>query len=332
MTTTRTVLRAVFWGLVAGAVAAGGCASSTTAGGGPPEIATIADPAPYMIVRGSDGSTVSRDTLAKACAEADAVLIGENHGHPLGLAVAADLWRDMLARSTHAALAMEFFERDQQTALDDYLAGITDEAAFQKASGRNPGNYPEGHRAMVEAAKAAGRPVVAANAPRRYVRLARLDGYDRLRGLTPEQSRLVRLPDAMPGGRYYDEFVKVMTAMKNDPATGEAVPGDPPGPEQLERINATFRSQATWDWTMAESVARTLDAGHRPVALVIGRFHVDHDGGTVQALRSLRPWTRVVVVTFVNRESATLRDIDRGRADFVIYVGPDPSEGKPVGR
>lgn len=40
---------------------------------------------------------------------------------------------------------------------------------------------------MVEAAKAAGRPVIAANSPRRCLRVAKSDGYDKLKGLGQEQ-------------------------------------------------------------------------------------------------------------------------------------------------
>ena len=82
-----------------------------------------------------------------------------------------------------------------------------------------------------------------------------------------------------------------------------------------------LRSQSVWDWTMAESVARAIAAGSRPVVLIVGRFHVDHDGGLVQALRALRPGTRIVTITNIDAWSDTLRDDDRGAADFVVYVG-----------
>ncbi|MBL8763689.1 MAG: ChaN family lipoprotein [Phycisphaerae bacterium] len=277
----------------------------------------------------ADGVSAEWQEIVQRCASADAVLIGENHGHPLGLSSAAALWDDILAASRSATLAMEFFERDDQAAIDDYLSGVSDEAAFLKAAGRNDGNYPPGHRAMVEAARRAGRPVVAANAPRRYVRLARTEGFDRLRGLSAEQSRFFRVPDQLPTGRYHDAFVKVMSAMESeghDPTGQLGSRVRTPAEEQAERkrIEDTFRSQSTWDWTMAESVARSVQSGGTPTVLVVGRFHVDHDGGTALALRSLRPECRLICVSFIDRWSAT--DEDRGRADFVIYVGPDASD------
>lgn len=252
--------------------------------------------------------------MIDACAGADAVLIGENHGHPLGLASAAALWRDVAERSPKAALALEFFERDDQRNLDDYLSGLTDEAQFKKASKRTESSYPPGHRAMVEAAKELGRAVYAANAPMSYVRAARKLGYEKLRGLSPEQARLFRVPDALPTGRYREAFDEVMGGAHAE-GTKEAAE------EARARLDASFRSQSLWDWTMAETVSRAMEAGHRPTVLVVGRFHVDHGGGLVQALKALSPGARVVVVSYVDGDEPADRSADRDRGDFVIYVG-----------
>lgn len=298
--------------------------------------ATPFAPAPArtpVIFRG-DGSPATLGEINAAARAAQAVFIGENHGHPLGLATAATIWNDLIANAPSAALAMEFFERDEQAALDDYLADITDSTAFAKAANRTPSNYPDGHRDMVVAAKVAHRPVIAANAPRRYVRLARTEGFGRLTGLSPEQARLFRVPDALPTGRYYDNFVKVMGGAPSSPQAQPAHAGAPaPKPadnpadlaERKARIDASFRSQSVWDWTMAESVARSINTGATPTVLVIGRFHIDHQGGTLLALQQLRPQTSVVTISFIDGWSDTPNTInaeDKDRADFVIYVGP----------
>lgn len=284
-----------------------------------------------LIFRGT-GEATTLDAVAEEAARVDAVLVGENHGHPLGLQTASDLWAKLIERAPHAALAMEFIERDEQAALDDYLAGIGDEAAFKKATGRTDGNYPPGHRAMVEAAKAKNLPVIAANAPRRYVRLARGEGFDRLRALSPEQARLFRVPDALPTGAYRAEFDKVMAVPHEK---GPNAPPETPEEKQT-RLDSTFRSQSTWDWTMAESVARAIADRRTPTLLVVGRFHIERhggsdgsareEGGTTQALRALSPAVRLLTVLFVDAwpEGDQLRPEDASRADVVIYVGPSP--------
>jgi hypothetical protein len=72
-------------------------------------------------------------------------------------------------------------------------------------------------------------------------------------------------------------------------------------------------------------VARAIERGEGPVLLVVGRFHVDFEGALVQALGKPRAGTRAIVVSFVDEAApvdGTIREEHRGRADFVIYVGP----------
>ena len=321
--------------LLAIAALLGACASGTPRTGEDSallgSIAQVLDPAESARARQvpvftTGGSKASWEDLVSAANSAEVVLIGENHGHALGLAAAAALWQDVLDRAPSSpgpTLALEFFERDEQLALDDYLSGVTDEGGFVKAAGRTPGNYPPGHRDMVERAKAAARPVIAANAPRRYVRLARIEGFDRLRALSPEQQRLFRIPESPPEPPYRENFAKVMNL---NAGLSPAQLADPAAAAGRERqLDASFRSQQTWDWTMGESVARASGA---PVVLVVGRFHVDHNGGTLQAVRALRPGARVLTISFADREPApgpSLHEDDRNRADFIVYVGESPS-------
>lgn len=285
--------------------------------------AVIADPASLVVLRG-DGRSAGWGEMIAACADADAVLIGECHGHEVGQAFQARSFRDILAASPRAVAALEFFERDEQAALDDYLRGVTDEAEFRRATHRTDSNYTSGHRAMVEACRVAGRSVIAANAPRRYVRIARMDGFERLGGLSPEQQRLFMVPQSIPDGRYRDEFFKVMGAADLLAPAGTApVDAKNAAADEMRRqtVENMLRSQSLWDWTMADSVAREIDRGGRPVVLVVGRFHIDHDGGLVQALRALRPGSKIVTISNMNEWSAELREEDRGSADFVVYVG-----------
>ncbi len=256
----------------------------------------------------------------------DVVLIGETHGHPVGLEFAARLFEDILESRPDAALSMEFYERDLQGALDDYLAGVTDDEAFKAAAKRTKGNDPPGHRRMVEAARQAGAPVIAANAPRRYVTISRTEGYDRLTGLTAEQRRLFTIPAQMPAGAYRENYDELMGSMMASGAHGDPVPPD----EIPARLDAGFRSQSLWDATMADSIDRALDHSN-PVVHVIGRFHSDFEGGTFQLLRQHRPRARIITLSFIDREPGPLDPEDLGRADFVIYSAKPPEEPDPEG-
>lgn len=277
--------------------------------------AYLTDPRSIPVYR-ADGSASRWGELVGACASADAVLVGESHGHPLGLTAAAALWEDVLSSGSNAALALEFWERDEQVALDDAACGIENPVVARKQGSDRAkiadSSYPPGHREMVRLAREAGRPVIAANAPRRYVRLAKAEGFERLRTLSAAQAATLRVPDRLIEGRYRQDFGKIMG--------GEE--GEQPVESGGLEFDAMYRSQQVWDWTMAESVARAIDAGSAPTLLVVGRFHVEHTGGLTQALRSIRPGTRCVTVAFVDEEPPrTIPADDLGRADFIIYTG-----------
>lgn len=285
------------------------CAAVAPAGSAPQvEVA----PREVRLFRG-DGSAATWSELVDAARAAEVVFVGENHGHPLGLASAAALFEDVLATSDKASLSLEFFERDEQSRLDDYLSGVSDATTLERRTQRSEGNFPAGHRTMVELAKSKGRPVHASNAPRQYVRIVSQKGYEPLQSLSWEQRRLFRIPDELLSGRYRDDFDRIMTPSGRDPQAAD----------EQARLARVFRSQQMWDWTMAESVFLALQRDEAPVVQVIGRFHSDFRGGTVQALERLRPDTRTLVVSYVNEDApAALPADDLGRGDFVLYVGP----------
>tara|TARA_R110000782_G_scaffold30348_14_gene75661 strand:+ start:33638 stop:34600 length:963 start_codon:yes stop_codon:yes gene_type:complete len=278
------------------------------------------DPRTVPVFAGDATGIVPWDSFVQTCADASVVIIGEVHGHPLGLEVAADLFDDILDRSPTAVLSMEFYERDDQTALDDYVAGITTADEFDRATFRNAGNNPPGHRRMVEAARLAGRPVVGSNAPRRYARLARTEGFDRLRSLTPVQRRHFDIPDALPDNAYGSRFRAAMSSMGGHGSMGDSTE-DP--------ITGFLRSQTLWDVTMAESIADATAQGS-PVVHVVGRFHSEFGtepgkSGLADAVaQRIQPDQRMIIITVVDTDAPSLRVEDVGRGHFVIYVGPLP--------
>ncbi|RMH23881.1 MAG: hypothetical protein D6693_10615, partial [Planctomycetota bacterium] len=275
------------------------------------------------------GERISFDDLADRAAAADVVFVGELHGQPVGLAFAAALFDAVLAREpASAALSLEFFEREDQAHLDDFLAGVTDEGALRDATGRTAGNFPPGHRAMVLAARDAGAPVIAANAPRRYVRLARTEGLDRLRDLTEAQRALVAIPESLTAGGYRDRFFEQLAGMTGHGGPDAEDQGEPESDEaRAEReaeeqrlIESFYVGQNVWDATMAESIARALDAGRRPVVQVVGRFHVERDGGLAQRLRALAPGASVLTIVIVDKAPDQIEPDDLERGDVIVYV------------
>ncbi len=292
-----------FVGLVLGSAIMVGCSTTTRIDVAESDASVSREEARSVIIRKGDGTGVaSWDEVVADMVSADVVLFGEMHGHPLGLAVAQELWEDILTASPQAVLAMEFYERDQQLAIDDYFSGVTDREKFDKAANRNKGNNAPGHVRMIDAAKEAGRPVLAANAPRRYVTIARKQGYDALRELGESQQAMFSLPIGDGEGGYKDRFLGLMSGM-----------GDHAG----EEIAASFfRSQSVWDATMGESIVNGLELGS-PVAHVVGYFHVqfgNEEGGSglIDQIR-LRS----------DRELKIVSIIQLARDDQPLYMGTD---------
>ena len=54
-------------------------------------------------------------------------------------------------------------------------------------------------------------------------------------------------------------------------------------------LDSMFRSQLVWDTTMAASTVRGRALTGGKAVLLIGQFHSDHEGGTVQQIRAMAP-------------------------------------------
>jgi uncharacterized iron-regulated protein len=267
------------------------------------------------IHRGDASGVATFDEVVEALSGADVVLVGEVHGHERGLDFIATLFEALADRDPGLVLSMEFIERDHQHAMDDYIGGIIDRETMAAETLRSASNFPVGHQRMVERAKVDGRRVVAANAARPYVRMARTDGYEAMSALSDEQRVLFDVPGALPEGGYADRFKDAMGAMARHG-------GD-------EMVSSFLRSQALWDSTMAASVARQVQRGSR-VYHVVGHFHVDfapQAGGSAMVgyLRE-RLGDDVTIGSIVVHQhegsGASLMGEDVGVADFVVYVDP----------
>ena len=96
------------------------------------------------------GQSLTRDALLDRLAQADVVFVGEQHTDMAAHALELELLQGLHQRAgKRLTLGMEMFERDVQPALDGYLQGRSDEAAFLKAS-RPWSNYATDYRPLVE--------------------------------------------------------------------------------------------------------------------------------------------------------------------------------------
>ena len=304
-----------------------------------------------------EGEPASLADVVRAMADVEVVLVGESHTDPVGHWIQAELLREALASAEASegsgvvrpvALSLEMFERDVQGIVDEYLQGLITEQQF-KASTRPWKFYDADYRVMVELAREAGIPVIAANAPRRYVnRVTRL-GRDALDELPAYGlSLLPPLPYPEPSDRYRAEWLALMAEMPMErqciPPGGEAAaqgdsvdapavdqpshpvadapPAQPPAHMGSFMENGV-QAQALWDASMAHAISTHLDT--TPGALVlhmVGGFHVENFTGIPEKVQHYRPGTRSLVVSMDNVADFRIFDPDEhtGLGDFVILT------------
>ncbi len=284
-----------------------------------------------------------------AVAGADVIVLGEEHDDAVGHRFQLAIVEEVLQRWPGTAVSMEMFDRTEQATVDDYLADFIDmetlqertastrwlklsrqyaardmnRKAFEKRIARlGWPDWESNYQPIVDAAKAAGAPVIAANTPWLvYMSVARREGFERLDDVTAAQRSLFEVPDRIPDGEYRKRFWEVLAGR----AEGESLPDDDleeaahPGFDD-EMILGMFRGQLVMDATMAASIAETRQAGAEKVVHLVGHFHCDFEGGLVQELRSRDPDARILVITALSESSTELHDDDLGRANFVVYT------------
>ena len=258
-----------------------------------------------VLLRTPEQESVSIAEAVDQLAAADVVFLGEQHDSPEGHAVQLALTMALAERRGEIILSMEMFERDAQRRMDLYLAGVIDEEMFLAGARAWP-NYDPHYRPAVEFARENGFAVVAGNVYRPIAARVAREGVTAAAG-DPWAAQSVDVSK----GEYWRRFEDVMGGGH----------GDRGGPK-LENI---YAAQCVKDATMAESIARALDARGEDAPLVVhwnGAFHSDFGLGTVERLRKRRPELNIAVVSMISSRNVHRRlendEVDKGH--FVILV------------
>jgi uncharacterized iron-regulated protein len=281
-----------------------------------PALAQAARPLPSLaqatrLVATADGADLAWPALLDRLAALDVVFLGETHVDDTTHRVELHVLEGLLAQKAgKVVLSMEMFERDVQPVLDDYLAGRIDEAAF-RAKARPWNNYDTAYRPLVEAAKAAGIPVVAANFPGTLRRqFARGDAKAVIDALPPEQRALLPEQFFAASAGYWERVDRAVRGHMGMTGGGS--------PE--ERL---YETQNLWDNTMGDAVAKAHAAHPDATVLhVAGGFHVAYRDGTVAqfARRSAGSTFAVVSIAPALELHGVRPDRDAEQADYLVYA------------
>lgn len=258
-------------------------------------------PARYVDPRTDSERTLQQ--VATELADADVVFLGEIHDSQAVHKAHLELIQALHLRRPAMAISMEMFERDVQSALYQYLQGLTDEATFL-ASSRPWDAYRTDYRPVVEWARSHRVPVIAANVPRPLAAKVSKEGLESVRG-EPHAAREVSTPDDL----YFAAFKVEMGNLDSD------------------AMRRYYAAQCLKDDTMAESIVDFLREERQQgrttmVVHICGRMHSDHRRGTVARVSSRQPDWKVRVLSV--DEVADLRDgmfqSHAGVGDYVILV------------
>ncbi len=286
----------------------------------------------YRVFRG-DGSSATLDELIAKAKDSQAVFLGESHDDPVAHHLEIELFKKLAGPGT--VLSLEMFERDVQSVLDEYLTGLISEDHLL-LSGRAWKNYKTDYRALIEFAKEQSIPVIAANAPRRYVnRVARM-GKASLDELSPDAKRsLPPLPYADASPEYAEQFRIVMEEMKKETEKNASTqpaksPSEKPQPPRDPRWQ--LEAQSLWDASMAYSIAEALL--RQPASRIVhvnGSFHTEKRLGILDHLARYRPDVRTLVVTMRPEKSFPAWDVAKlaNAGDFVVLTNPAKAKVTP---
>ena len=267
-------------------------------------------PRELPLFAGATGAKIGWEDLLAESSRADIIVIGELHGnrdiHRLQEALVADV----TAITPSAALSVEMLERDEQPLVEKWWNRELNARSFASQTGSTnwagKGTWQTCYQPVLNAARANGATIVAANAPREAVRTARIDGYD---AIEIDEAFYTIPPDlTFPG--YRERFFELMQSNSDDEVAEED-------------MLAVFRAQTMWDATMAASIIHARRNGAQPILHLVGCFHSDFDGGTVQELRRLDPTARIITISPIATHNKEFLVENINRATIVVHVSPD---------
>jgi uncharacterized iron-regulated protein len=289
-----------------------------------------ADAPAYRVFR-ADGTAASLEDAVAEAGQATVTFLGESHDDPTAHVIEFEFLK-LLHANGPLVLTLEMFERDVQYVLDEYLDSQIGEDHLI-ASGRAWRHYKTDYRPLIEFAKANKIPVVAGNAPRRYVNRAGLHGQKSFDVLSAAaKATLPPLPYAEASERYAKKFHDIMEKMRREAEERAKAENKPQAQPARKRDPAkALEAQSLWDASMAYSISDALmrHPGSR-ILQVNGSFHSEDRLGILDHLERYRPATKSVVITMLSHKSyPNWNEELTGKGDFVIVTDPSlPRSGK----
>ncbi|MDB5137364.1 MAG: ChaN family lipoprotein [Mucilaginibacter sp.] len=261
----------------------------------------------YKIYDTKAHKLVSVNDMINDMDKADVLFFGEEHNDSTCHLLEYELFKQLSQKYPgRVALTMEMFETDCQTVLNEYLEGLIREKNFI-SEGRAWKNYKD-YRPLIELAKTGHIPVVAANAPARYVNMVNRMGLTGLQNLDAVgKSWLPPLPVDTATGAYYEKFIQVMGG--HNAMTGMQM----------------YQAQNLWDATMGWSIARFYKKHKNyKILQVNGGFHSEEKLGTAAQLKKYAAKAKILNIACFSDDNFDNPDWSKFSTnnDYIILTDP----------
>lgn len=255
------------------------------------------------------GENIDKNEFMQRISESSArlICIGENHEDAHAHALELEILRQVQGQKENAklALSLEFYDREAQTVLNEYLQGLVNLDTFLSDS-KPPGNHAD-YQELIEFCKEEGIDVIAANCPRRYTRMVGKNGKSVLDQISESGAKelLPPLPYSGASDKYRKNFISIMEKM------GNLNPNVP---------TSMLDAQSLWDATMAHSMSKGLETREK-IVHVTGYFHIQYKLGTIEHLDIYSPSLDILTIVILpSEELSSLNPEQLNLGDLIVLT------------
>lgn len=252
-----------------------------------------------------DGNEVRFESMVLIAGQHEAVFFGELHNNSIAHWLQLQILKQLHENGKDVVLAGEFFERDDQLNIEEWLAGKMTDKTFE-AETKLWNNYLTDYKPLMLFAKKNRIPFIGSNIPRKYAALVSRQGLAALDSLSEEAKRYIApLPIEV------DKSLPGYVGMK-DMMHGSG-------------MNTDFmvEAQAVKDATMAYSLFDSLGKG-KVILHINGSYHSNNYEGIIWYLKQTYPDTKIMTINTVEQDDIhTLEEKTRDTADFIFVLPTD---------
>ncbi len=270
----------------------------------------------YKIFKAETGLEINLDNLVDELKDKDVVFFGELHDDSLLHSIEKELLEKLTYADSNFVLGMEAFARNDQVALNKYLAG---EYSYEQldANANLWSNYQEAYSGIIDFAKEDSIKVLATNVPIYISGLVAQQGYQALGNLSESERS------------YYARVLKLFENEYKEMFIDEISLLFPNNLEDIDPIiiDRLYQAHSLKDDTIAESIFDYLENNLKAKIFHInGDFHSRNHYGIYQKLELLNPMLEIASISplFLPADKNLEWDYNLyGRGEYIIMYHRD---------